>query len=225
LYRTGAASQTGHAALFALNTTMLDRGKLAVLLMLAVAVAAAGFAWWWNIERTKRSLALYGAEGAWLVRNGREVEILKLAPFGSDDSTMENAPDSAPEINSEPLTLGDFTFAVADRYDVSRVKGLVHARSALVDDPSYDWDAPPQQLQGETIPWLVRFADERGEIYLAIDPEERQLAVLPAGQRVRLIPKIAAGWQSFLERHTAPAGPRETQATTPPAPIRTVPSE
>jgi hypothetical protein len=200
---------------------MLDRGKLAVLLMIAVAVAAAGFAWWWNVERTKRSLALYGADGAWLVRNGREVEILKLAPRDWRDSSAENSPST----NSEPLAVGDFTFAVAARYDVSRVKGLVHARAALVDDPSYEWDAPPQPLQGDAIRWLVRFADERGEIYLAIDPEERQLAVLPAGRSVRLIPKIAAGWQSFLERHTTPAGQREAQAATPPAPTRTAPSE
>jgi hypothetical protein len=204
---------------------MFDRGKLSVLLMIAVAVAAAGFAWWWNIERTKRSLALYGADGAWLVRNGREVEILKLAPRDSDDAPMEITPDRNRDDNSEPLTVGDFTFAVAARYDVSRVKGLVHARAALVDDPSYEWDSPPQPLPGDAISWLVRFADERGEIYLAIDPTERQLAVLPAGRNVRLIPKIAAGWQSFLERHTAPAEQREAKAATPPVPIRTAPSE
>lgn len=175
---------------------MLDRGKLAVLLMLAVAAAAAGFAWWWNVQRTKHSLAFYGAEGAWLVRNGREVEILKIAPRDAEDLSEDGG----------SLVLGDREFAVADRYDVSRAKGLIHARAALVDDPSYEWDAPPQALRSEVVPWLLRFADERGEIYLAIDPQDRYLAVLPAGNGVRLIPKIAAGWQTFLERHAASVG-------------------
>jgi hypothetical protein len=190
---------------------MLDRGKLAVLLMLAVALAAAGFAWWWNVERTKRSLALYGADGAWLVRNGRVVEILKIVPRNEDDLPAEDQPEGG------SLMLGDSKFAVAARYDVSRVKGLVHARAALVDDPSYEWDAPPIATQSDAFPWLVRFADERGEIYLAIDPGKRQLTVLPGGERVRLIPKIADGWQSFLDRHAAP--------TRPPEPARTGPSE
>ena len=188
---------------------MLDRGKLAVLLMLAVAVAAAGFAWWWNIERTKRSLALYGPEGAWLVRNGREVEILKLAPRKAGDLSAEDQPEG------DSLVLGDAQFAVADRYDVSRVKGLIHARAALVDDPSYEWEAPPQAFRSDALPWLVRFADDRGEIYLAIDPAKRQLTVLPGGRSVRLISKIADGWQSFLDRHTAPARRPEQARTAP----------
>lgn len=190
---------------------MLDRGKLAVLLMLTVAVAAAGFAWWWNVERTKRSLALYGSEGAWLVRNGQLVEILKLASDKAGELSGDDAADDA------SLAVGNLRFKVVARYDVSRVKGLIHARAALVDDPSYEWETPPQGVRGDANPWLVRFADERGEIYLAIDPKERRLTVLPAGKSVRLIPKIADGWQSFLDRHAA--------QTTPPEPIRTAPLE
>ena len=36
---------------------MLDRGKLAVLTIFAVAFVAASFAWWWNYSRGQKCLA------------------------------------------------------------------------------------------------------------------------------------------------------------------------
>src|SRR5262245_46257806 len=102
---------------------MLDRGKLAVLTMFALALAAAAFAWWWNYSRGQRALGFYGPRAANLVRTAPKVELLVLGTGDSDP--VESLPESGP---------------VARIIDISRAPGLVHARTALLDDASYDWD-------------------------------------------------------------------------------------
>jgi len=52
------------------------RGAVAVLAMLGVAILAATFAWWWNFDRGRRTLDLYGPEAATLVRTAPKVELL-----------------------------------------------------------------------------------------------------------------------------------------------------
>ena len=55
---------------------MSNRGTLAVLSILALALAMASFAWWYNWDRTQKCLALFGGEGASLIRTAPTVELL-----------------------------------------------------------------------------------------------------------------------------------------------------
>ena len=83
-------------------------GQRTVLAIMAVAVLAAGFAWWWNFNRGRRSLELYGPEAATLIRTAPKVEILR------------SAPDAAIDISKAPGLLNARTSLLSDAsYDWS----------------------------------------------------------------------------------------------------------
>jgi hypothetical protein len=80
-------------------------GSRAVMAMFAVAVLAAGFAWWWNYNRGLRALGLYGAEGAWLIRTAPVVEFLQPSPAEAID--ISQAPGL---INARASLLSDASY-------------------------------------------------------------------------------------------------------------------
>jgi len=73
--------------------------------MFAVAVVAAGFAWWWNYNRGIKALELYGAEGALLVRTAPVVEFLQSSPGEPID--LSKAPGL---INARASLLSDASY-------------------------------------------------------------------------------------------------------------------
>ncbi len=164
---------------------MPDRGKLAVLTMLGLALAAAAFAWWWNVTSKKESLAFYGPAAARLIGKAPTVELIEVEPATSGDTR-------------ELVSVHHEKFVVVSRHDVSQAPGLIHARTALLDDASYEWQAPLRLMPPI---FLVRFADEKNEAVLALDTTARLLTRCDTGATVRLNEKIAAGWQQFAERH------------------------
>jgi len=50
-------------------------GPFVVAGMIAIAVFAALFAWWWNYERGSRALKFYGPDAATLIRTAAKVEV------------------------------------------------------------------------------------------------------------------------------------------------------
>jgi hypothetical protein len=164
---------------------MFDRGKLAVLTMLGVALAAAAFAWWWNVQSKKQALAFFGPTAARLIGKAPTVELVAVRP-------------AAPGDTGERLSIGDQHFTVLARHDVSQAQGLIHARAALLDDASYEWQTP---VILTLRPFMVRFAEGPDESLLALDTTARQLVRCDTGAKVRLNPKISAGWQQFARRH------------------------
>lgn len=170
---------------------MLDRGKLAVLAMFALAFVAAGFAWWWNYSRGQKCLALYGAEAALLIRTARDVELLELAP---DTDQLEDR-------TVDRLVVGERTFLLHRITTISQAKGLIHARTSIVDDPSYLWDveAGPNPTQ---VQYAIRFLgdDHASRATLAFDFDQGRVWHVEQLKSAALIPKVAQGWESFLTR-------------------------
>jgi len=151
---------------------MLDRGKLAVLAMLGLALAAAAFAWFWNYRRGERCLAFYGSEAAALIRTAKTVELLEVDP----QSPAE----------------------VLRRIDISHAPGLLNARTALLDDASFVWNSsPPASSQSGR---LVRFADGSREVLLRLDHSQRSLEIVSTGKAATLDEKTSSGWDAFLRR-------------------------
>src|SRR4051812_13324226 len=105
-----------------------SRGWIAVLTMVGLALAAATFAWWWNYERGHRALAFYGADAATLIRTAPTVELFVSAP-------LETRPAGGEASHETGATR---------QLDISHAPGLIHARTSLLDDASYDWDAAPK---------------------------------------------------------------------------------
>jgi hypothetical protein len=166
---------------------MLDRGKLAVLTMFAVALAAAMFAWWWNYSRGQRALEFYGPKAAHLIRTAPKVELLLVGI--SDADPVETLPESGP---------------VMRVIDISRAPGLVHARTALLDDASYDWNAValPQEFEH-----CLRFSDGKDQVVLAFGTPSGRILIEGSGRggSGQLVKKTAAGWLGFIDRNVKQA--------------------
>jgi hypothetical protein len=94
-------------------------GKIAVLAIIAIALVAASFAWWWNFNRGRKVMAFFGPRAAHLIRTAPKVEILVIG-----------GPESAagPGSTDDKIKLNNFTYSVFKRIDISKASGLIHAR-------------------------------------------------------------------------------------------------
>lgn len=167
--------------------TTVNPGKLAVVGILLLAVGLAGFSWWWNWQRTVKCREFYGGEGANLIRTATEIEGLTLSGLYDDESR-------------EQIEVGPHALEVVGRRDLSKNNGLIHARTALLDDSSYRWN---DQTTGDCQPlilYAVRFREGQRQITLAFDFGCREVWVVESQRHVTLAPKIAGGWESFLKR-------------------------
>jgi hypothetical protein len=169
----------------------LHPGKLAVIGILLVAVGLAGFAWWWNWQRTQRCREFYGGEGAHLIRTATQVEGLTLSR------------DLSGTQPSEELQVGPDLLRVASSKELGNASGFIHARTALLDDNSYQWDNRTTGDSPPLIPYAVRFRDGKRRLTLAFDFGSRSVHVVETHHEAVLAPKIAAGWESFLKRQLA----------------------
>jgi hypothetical protein len=169
---------------------MLIRGKLAVLAMLAVALAAAGTAWSFNYYRGRRTLDFYGRGAALLIRTAPQVELLELA--GVDEIALPNA---------EILVVDGQVLQVVRRLDISQAKGLIHARTSLLADSSYVWDAEPCDYY-PSAHYAVRFADISAAT-LAFDFHCQRVWHVEHERSVALADKVAQGWEEFLAKQAA----------------------
>ena len=164
----------------------VNRGKLAVLAMLGIAAALAGFGLWWNVSSGKRTLDFWGREaGARIIDPDATVELLWLQP----------AADSA---RQERLVIGGRSFAAVKAADVTGARGLVHARHSLLEDASFDWETPATDGNYSL---AVRFRDAAGTTTVALDWSGGQVAHVESGQERKAATKIVAGWKTFAQRH------------------------
>jgi hypothetical protein len=167
-----------------------SRGKYAVLFILLLALAMAAFAWSWNFGQSQRCLDLYGGTAAMLIRTAQKVEILEIASASDEESP-------SPEI----VDIAGVPVRIARHIDISKAPGLIHARTALVDDASFNWneESTPAADPGRT---LVRFAAGNEETLLYFNFANHRLMVLPDGDSAQLVPKASEGWRSFIKRNT-----------------------
>jgi hypothetical protein len=181
-----------------------QRGKLVILLMVALGMALAGYAWWHQRQAGRRSTAFWGTAGAMRVRFAPEVEFLPLVPAdAAADPTAERS----------RLTIGEASYGVGEPVRLAGSRGLVHARHALLDDLSYDWQAAPT-TEGNW-EFLLRFRDGSEPVTAAFDTERGWIHFVEQGRTLQLIPKIAAAfrqkgsdWHALATRATMP--PEET---------------
>ena len=83
--------------------------------------------------------------------------------------------------------------------DISRARGLLNARTSLLDDASYEWDSNKMQpSSGNQV--LIRFVKNYKQVAVRIDFDSRRLSVIPEGGQATLVKKTADGWRSFIAR-------------------------
>ncbi len=168
----------------------MNRGKLLIGVIFAVAALMAGFAVWWQVQQQRRALAFWGRDNAILIRHAPHVELLRLEPDAADDTR-------------EAIPFGAATYRVAERMDMAEVEGMLHARHSLIEDYSFVWD----EVNGDgapghpSPPWrfAFRFKEAENETVVLFDQDCRFVG--SAKQEVAvLIPKISAGLLKYTAK-------------------------
>jgi hypothetical protein len=148
------------------------RGKIAIVVMLSVAIAAAGFAWWQNYQRSVRARAFWGDQAA-TIRFARRVEAFRV-----EDG-------------------GDYT----DVTDISNAPGLLNARTALMSDDGFAWSVEPV-VPPSSNQWTygVRFVSDDHTVTLLFSDQSDAMLVPELDKATQLDKKTAKGWRDYLQR-------------------------
>jgi hypothetical protein len=165
-------------------------GKWLIVAILAVALAAGAFSWWFRWSATHRAAELWGPEAAATIRDALHIEAYRLTDAGSE--------------TDETLVAGNRAYAVERRVDVSKGPGLVHLKQALLEDRSFDWEATFDT--GLLVPrWALVFhplpdRQSTEAATLLFDEDCERGAAITAGQPARpfVCRRIAAGIEKVL---------------------------
>lgn len=167
---------------------MLNRGKLVVIFIFAVALAMAGFALWWNWGLGRRSLEYWGQESGLAIRDARTVKLMRLVVQHGDSAGV-----------GEVFRLDGRTWKVVQTKDVSSAQGLVHARHAFLEDASFQWEQPVDFSLPDW-QYAVRFQADQGHATILLDLTRGAAGSWESRQAVLLSPKTASGWTKFTGR-------------------------
>jgi hypothetical protein len=170
---------------------MENRGKLLIVFIFGTALVLSIFAWSFQFLRGRRVLELYGADAARLIRvDADRVELLLLGEPQSGD-----ADGDLPLIKIDAQQL-----PITDTIDISKARGLIHARQALIEDSSYEWHRPP----GDCTPhwaYALRFSHDDRRATAAFDVGCRRLRLAETGAAAPLAKHFVAGMQTFVNEH------------------------
>ena len=112
----------------------MSRGQLMIVVVVGLALAAAGFSGVWRYLQTHRSLDFWGPEAAQLIAHAEKVEAIRFEP----DHVGSNEPDAA------FFVVDGQRLAITESEDVTRARGFTNARQALLLDRSFRWtEIPP----------------------------------------------------------------------------------
>ena len=158
----------------------MNRGTIAIVVMLVVGVCMAGYAWWHQTQRGKRIQEFLGTETVQLLRHAPEVEVYWL------QEKREPATDS-------PETL----LAGCRKQIVTNVQGLVHARHALILDYNYQFGEATESKPKWK--YAMRFIDGDQSRTVLIAGSDTTIQIL-GGKSIRVHEAIHEGLLEFVDR-------------------------
>ena len=150
-------------------------GKLVIIGIVIVALAAAGTSWWFRYNATHRAVRFWGPEAAVLIRDAPKVTLFRMPSaeivrLAEDDAARARFDDSA--------------------YDITKARGLVHLRNALLDDRSFIWPR-----SGE--PWPNPVSDI-GHWYLSFhDPQSSNTVLMMFSKDCRQAARLKLGFAAY----------------------------
>jgi len=171
-------------------------GKLVIIGILTVAVAAAGASWWFRYSATNRAATYWGPNAARLIRDAPIVEFYQFKSSGQSQFEFDE--------------LIQFLDAPTNRRDISSMQGLTHLRNALLEDRSYNWPPEPRERIDQWR-WVLVFRDKSRypTAALAFSPDWRFVTHCqhPFGKNLSTEP-ISTGlnkmFAEFLSKSSAP---------------------
>ena len=159
------------------------RGRLLVVGLLVLGLAAAATGIWFQWGQTRRCLAFYGPAAARRISVAPRVELWTLRPGA-----------------------GPGRLAAVKRLDVSNARGIVHLRRGLVEDANVRWDDGAAATRLPDGAWDVALAffdrpdASAAATVLAIDFDEHGGSLTVVGRPGRIgLGRIERGLKRWLE--------------------------
>ena len=118
-------------------------GKLVIIAIVFVALAGAGISWFFRYSATHQAVKFWGPEAAVLIRDAPIVTVYHPANFGAADAPAVVAKTPAKE------------------FDITRARGLVYLRNALLEDHNFKWDTVTKEPLATKNDWGLMFADPK----------------------------------------------------------------
>lgn len=164
----------------------LIEGKYAILAVLVLGLIGAIGAWAYRGQLQRKAIAYLGPDNAVLIQRAPHVVLMKLAPA-----------ESAADDGGEPLLVAGRRFIVAERVEADQAPGLIHLRSSLISDRSYDWSASPDSCK-PAWQFALKFTDDsQRSATVLLDFACDQLLLLEADRQISMKP-MADGLKKFL---------------------------
>ena len=169
---------------------MFDRGKLVILILFALGLAATAFSWCYRVQSGNQALRFWGSDAAGLIRHAPRVELLLLDP--AESSRTAGA--------ERFMAIGRRHFQITSRRDISKAPGLLHARQALIEDINFAWDDSGNQ---GPLDWrfAFRFSDRGQQCTIALDSVCMYAQLGENGRPVSVRP-ISGGLLTFIQEQT-----------------------
>jgi hypothetical protein len=167
---------------------MQFNGKLVTIILVALGLGMASFAWWFQFSRGQRALAYWQGENAAVIRHGTAAELLVL-----------QAPSEQSQGEGEQWLLIDGSkVRIVQRVRLNDAPGFVHARHALIDDGSYQWE---QAAAGE-VSWshALEFENEAGrQVTVLISLPGGYLRPIEGERALVMSEKLQRGLRVFFQ--------------------------
>jgi len=174
----------------------INQGQFVILFVVVVAIAAAVVAWWVQYTRGRQAKEFWSTSGAQIVRFPDQVEGFVLDPPVADAAIAQQQIED------------DSRWSHVDKVDITRARGLVHARQALIVDASYDWDSEDDPTAAR-LTHALRFTDGSDRVLVLLDLERRWLRYVQGDRQVRMGERLAAGLRTFLGEQLGAGSPHE----------------
>ena len=179
---------------------MFNTGKLVILAMGLMAVAGVAISFWYHQQNSKQILAYLGPETASLVARADGVELLVLDVVDLPANDLPAEKNAILPIDGEP-------HAIVARYDLSQTPGLIHARTALLEDANYDWQTSDASC-APAWTYALKFTHQDQSTTLLISLDCPRLRVSGREQSVTL-GRLAEALDSFFaEQQSSEPGRR-----------------
>lgn len=162
----------------------MNRGILVIALILLMGIIGGSAAVWFHHSRQHRALDFWGIDAATIIRHAEKVEVSKQKKLAKDD----------PQTNV--IHLNGARYWPVETKEITTLPGLLHARHALIEDASFDWQPDPTNCKPKW-EYAITFRRNRLLVTILIDFNCRLIWCHRNKKTVRLDERILNGFKQF----------------------------
>jgi len=173
------------------------RGKLIILGIFGLSLAAAFSSIGYHYLESRRSMAFWGGPAAVLIARSPEGQAWLLKPSSSGGAAEAKAADAKAAVKRSQVRVVDADCVIEDRKDVIKARGFGNIRRALVQDASFHWDEQPLHDLGGWR-YALHFSDDEKQATVAFDSDVQRAVLLEGGAPIALDPAVSNSLRGFF---------------------------